>query len=186
MAKRKGAAKTSSELCAELGINDVELDYTSVDFKNLTSIGLFSRMVKPNLQSANPGASSWNLTTILEQKWKEFQAMNPYAGDVKSKEKTPSTTVESAANDDVSCVTADSSDDEGSSTKKQQPVKAKTVAPLKIKLFGGKPIEATTSQQPQIQQQKRVSFHAQLNISFYFWIIRIIGLKFKSLFSGMF
>ena len=43
--------KTSSELCSELGVTDVELDYTTADFKNLTSAGLFSRMMRPNLQA---------------------------------------------------------------------------------------------------------------------------------------
>ncbi|CAI2738380.1 unnamed protein product, partial [Dicrocoelium dendriticum] len=70
--------KTVDQLCEELGIEDVELTYSTEDFENWTIQKLFDQYVRPLIIQRNPHASKENIQKVLDTKWKEFAIMNPY------------------------------------------------------------------------------------------------------------
>ena len=43
------AQKTSVEICEDLNLEDVSLEFTEADYQNLTTFSLFSRMVRPQM-----------------------------------------------------------------------------------------------------------------------------------------
>ena len=43
--------KSSAELCAELAIKDVDLEWSDADYQNLTTYNMFVRMARPQLFS---------------------------------------------------------------------------------------------------------------------------------------
>jgi len=43
----------SSELCAELGIKDVDLEWSDADYQNLITFSIFARMVRPQLMAVS-------------------------------------------------------------------------------------------------------------------------------------
>ena len=45
--------KTSADLCAKYSLVDIEDTYTEADRVNLTSYGLFVRMIRPQVQGVN-------------------------------------------------------------------------------------------------------------------------------------
>ncbi|KAK2159555.1 hypothetical protein LSH36_151g07062 [Paralvinella palmiformis] len=64
--------KSSKEICEELGMQDVELEFSDADYQNLTTFSLFSRMVRPQLVAANTKASSAKMIQVMEAKWREY------------------------------------------------------------------------------------------------------------------
>ncbi|KAG5447792.1 choline dehydrogenase 5 [Clonorchis sinensis] len=70
--------KTVDQLCDELGIEDVELTYSTEDFENWTIQKLFDQYVRPLIIQKNPQASKDDIQKVLDAKWKEFAIMNPY------------------------------------------------------------------------------------------------------------
>ena len=61
-----------------MGIEDVELTYSTDDFENWTVQKLFNQYVQPLIVEKNPHAPKEHITQILDAKWKEFAIMNPY------------------------------------------------------------------------------------------------------------
>ena len=61
-----------------MGIEDVELTYSTDDFENWTVQKLFNQYVQPLIMEKNPHAPKDHITQILDAKWKEFAIMNPY------------------------------------------------------------------------------------------------------------
>ena len=53
-------------------MNDVDLEYTEVDYQNLTTFKLFQQAFRPRIQAKNAGVSSSKLTRLVEAKWREF------------------------------------------------------------------------------------------------------------------
>lgn len=45
---------TVEEVCATFGLNDVQIEYTDVDYQNLTSYKFFQQHVRPLLARENP------------------------------------------------------------------------------------------------------------------------------------
>ncbi|CAH8455213.1 unnamed protein product [Heterobilharzia americana] len=70
--------KTVDQLCEELGIEDVEMTYSTEDFENWTIQKLFDQYVRPLITNKNPNASKEDVQKVLDAKWKEFAIMNPY------------------------------------------------------------------------------------------------------------
>lgn len=70
--------KTVDQLCEELGIEDVELTYSTEDFENWTIQKLFDQYVRPLIVQKNPHAPKEDVQKIMDAKWKEFAIMNPY------------------------------------------------------------------------------------------------------------
>nr|CAH8824718.1 unnamed protein product [Trichobilharzia regenti] len=70
--------KTVDQLCEELGIEDVEMTYSTEDFENWTIQKLFDQYVRPLISNKNPNASKEDVQKVLDAKWKEFAIMNPY------------------------------------------------------------------------------------------------------------
>ncbi|BHF73229.1 choline dehydrogenase 5 [Sparganum proliferum] len=75
---RPSKEKTLEQLCEELGVEDVELTYSTDDFENWTVQKLFDQYVRPLIVEKNPTASKDAIQQILDAKWKEFAIMNPY------------------------------------------------------------------------------------------------------------
>ncbi len=48
-----GNQKSSSDLCKQFCLKDVQLQYTEADYLNLTNYGLFVRMVRPQVQQVS-------------------------------------------------------------------------------------------------------------------------------------
>ncbi|KAA3669936.1 uncharacterized protein DEA37_0011967 [Paragonimus westermani] len=70
--------KTVDQLCDDLGIEDVELTYSTEDFENWTIQKLFDQYVRPLIIQKNPNATREDIQKVLDAKWKEFAIMNPY------------------------------------------------------------------------------------------------------------
>uniref|UniRef100_A0A0R3XBN0 PHD-type domain-containing protein n=1 Tax=Hydatigena taeniaeformis TaxID=6205 RepID=A0A0R3XBN0_HYDTA len=66
------------QLCEELGVEDVELTYSTDDFENWTVQKLFNQYVQPLIVEKNPHVPKEHIVQILDAKWKEFAIMNPY------------------------------------------------------------------------------------------------------------
>ncbi|CAH8474380.1 unnamed protein product [Schistosoma margrebowiei] len=75
---RVSKEKTVDQLCEELGIDDVEMTYSTEDFENWTIQKLFDQYVRPLIANKNPNASKEDVQKVLDAKWKEFAIMNPY------------------------------------------------------------------------------------------------------------
>ncbi|VDN11379.1 unnamed protein product [Dibothriocephalus latus] len=75
---RQSKEKTLEQLCEELGVEDVELTYSTDDFENWTVQKLFDQYVRPLIVEKNANASKDAIQQILDAKWKEFAIMNPY------------------------------------------------------------------------------------------------------------
>lgn len=54
-------SRKSAELAAEYGIQDVDLEYSDVEFKNLTSFNLFLRMIRPQIVAVSMQKMSANM-----------------------------------------------------------------------------------------------------------------------------
>ena len=45
--------KSSAELCMDLSIKDVDLEWSDADYQNLTTFSIFARMVRPQLMAVS-------------------------------------------------------------------------------------------------------------------------------------
>lgn len=122
--------KSSAEICAELGIQDVAMEYTDADYQNLTTYKLFSQHIRPLLAKENPKLAMSKMVMLIGSKWREFLMANPNKDAIQEAEATNPGRQRKATKDDSL---------EGSSGKKPKKAKTKkSVAPLKIKLGGFK------------------------------------------------
>ncbi|ELT88567.1 hypothetical protein CAPTEDRAFT_218774, partial [Capitella teleta] len=108
--------KSSAEICRELDLTDVELEYTDADYQNLTTYKFFVRMVRPQLTAVNHGLATSKLNQVLEAKWQEFQDSNPYN---QSQEEILGDSSGDEAMDDNDDSKAQSAEEEGSDDDKE-------------------------------------------------------------------
>ncbi|GAB6031265.1 choline dehydrogenase 5 [Chamberlinius hualienensis] len=141
--KAEKAQKTSAEVCAELGIEDIELEYTDEDYTALTSYKLFSQHIRPLLAKENPKLPISKMVTLVGAKWREFIMSNPNADAVREAEVIPATPVSKAGKSKTPKEDYGEGTSSGKKSKKAKPKKA--VAPLKIKLGGIKKRKKDTS-----------------------------------------
>lgn len=69
--------KSSAEICADYGIQDVQLEYTDADYQNLTTYKLFSQHIRPLLAKENPKLAMAKMVMLIGAKWREFLSANP-------------------------------------------------------------------------------------------------------------
>ena len=76
-AKTLKAQKSSADILEELGLEDIDYEYTDEDYQNLTSYKLFSQHIRPLIAKSNPKIAMSKMVTLISAKWKEFSANNP-------------------------------------------------------------------------------------------------------------
>jgi len=74
------------EVCANLGLSDVDLDYTEADYTNLTTYKLFQSTYKQRIQAANQKVPLPKLMMLISAKWREFTANAPEQAAVPAEE----------------------------------------------------------------------------------------------------
>lgn len=105
-------AKSVAEVIEELGLEDIDYDYTDEDFETLTSQKLFQQHIRPLVAKANPKVPISKIQTLIAAMYREFTESNPNVGG------------EAAAEEDTG---------RRSSSKKSKP---KSVPSIKIKIGG--------------------------------------------------
>ena len=78
------ANKTADEICLEAGLCDIDYEYTEEDYATLVSHKLFSAHIRPMLVTQNPKLPVSKLMPLVSAKWREFTALNPNKGALKS------------------------------------------------------------------------------------------------------
>jgi chromodomain-helicase-DNA-binding protein 4 len=143
--------KTAEEVCAQFGLQNVELEYDEEDFTTLINYKIFSQHIRGFIMDQNPNIPMSKCIQLVGAKWREFQALNP-----RNKEKTPRRP-KAAATPDTPATTTDAGetadDATPQTTAKGKPKRRaaakkaaaatagdeeKTVAPLKIKISNKK------------------------------------------------
>lgn len=64
--------KSSEKLCDEMGIINVEMEYTNEDYQNLVTYKLFNQHIRPLLLEKNPKLVMYKMVSIIGAKWREF------------------------------------------------------------------------------------------------------------------
>ncbi|TKR71709.1 hypothetical protein L596_019263 [Steinernema carpocapsae] len=103
---------SSADFCESLGLEDVQLEYDDDAFLTIATYKQFSTRFRPELQAANPKASSSKLQQVLTVKHREFQEQAIAEGRQTGASKK--------------------------FTRSSASVKEKTVAPIKIRISGRK------------------------------------------------
>ncbi|XP_065217178.1 uncharacterized protein LOC135843280 isoform X2 [Planococcus citri] len=70
------AMPSVQEVCSSFGLNDVKIQYTEADFRNLTTYKSFCCHVRPILAKENPKASVGKLMMLIAAKWRDFSSQN--------------------------------------------------------------------------------------------------------------
>lgn len=65
------------QVCEQLDLNDVDIEYTESQFQNLMNYKMFTQFVRPILQKENAKASSSKIMMLTAAKWREFCEENP-------------------------------------------------------------------------------------------------------------
>ncbi|XP_067117973.1 chromodomain-helicase-DNA-binding protein 3 isoform X4 [Osmerus mordax] len=73
--------KTSGQLAQEWGLEDVEHTFTEDDYHTLTNYKAFSQFMRPMIAKKNPKIPMSKMMTILGAKWREFSTNNPFKGN---------------------------------------------------------------------------------------------------------
>ncbi|KAI1709997.1 CHDCT2 domain-containing protein [Ditylenchus destructor] len=113
---------TSDEVCAQLGVSNVDFEYTEEDHELITSLKAFSTRFRQKLQDANPKINSTKLQVVMTAKYNEYQKQLEENGKTVPKKTTRSTPKESKD--------------------------AKVVAPLKIRLSSRKKRKDDSEEDP--------------------------------------
>lgn len=71
--------KSVPELLDELGLEDIDYEFTDDDYQTLTNYKLFSSYVRPLIAKANPKLAMSKMVAMISAKWREFNANNPNA-----------------------------------------------------------------------------------------------------------
>merc|ERR1711990_75830 len=66
--------------------NDVDLEYTEVDYSNLTTYKLFQQTFRPRIQAENPKVPMSKLMMLVAAKWREFTSLGPAEEEEEGKE----------------------------------------------------------------------------------------------------
>uniref|UniRef100_A0A914C339 Uncharacterized protein n=1 Tax=Acrobeloides nanus TaxID=290746 RepID=A0A914C339_9BILA len=64
---------SSEEICSQLGLTNVEFEYTADDFETITSLKAFTNRVKQQLLDANPKTKYNEMQVLLQAKYREYQ-----------------------------------------------------------------------------------------------------------------
>ncbi|UMM35871.1 hypothetical protein L5515_008295 [Caenorhabditis briggsae] len=64
---------SSEEVCAAIGLTDVQFDYDLEEFQGITNLKNFSAVVKAQILEANPGTNVSKLYPMYQVKYKEYQ-----------------------------------------------------------------------------------------------------------------
>ena len=81
--KKKSVVETdysqldSNAVAEELGINDVELEYSDDDFDNLTDFSAYTEHIRPLIAQDNSRVAHSKLNILLQAKWREFLDIHP-------------------------------------------------------------------------------------------------------------
>uniref|UniRef100_A0A2K5QED7 Chromodomain helicase DNA binding protein 5 n=1 Tax=Cebus imitator TaxID=2715852 RepID=A0A2K5QED7_CEBIM len=72
--------KSSGQLMAEWGLDDVDYLFSEEDYHTLTNYKAFSQFLRPLIAKKNPKIPMSKMMTVLGAKWREFSANNPFKG----------------------------------------------------------------------------------------------------------
>ncbi|KAG8505555.1 Chromodomain-helicase-DNA-binding protein 5 [Galemys pyrenaicus] len=72
--------KSSGQLMAEWGLDDVDYLFSEGDYHTLTNYKAFSQFLRPLIAKKNPKIPMSKMMTVLGAKWREFSANNPFKG----------------------------------------------------------------------------------------------------------
>uniref|UniRef100_A0A8C4MTK2 Chromodomain helicase DNA binding protein 5 n=1 Tax=Equus asinus asinus TaxID=83772 RepID=A0A8C4MTK2_EQUAS len=75
-----GCLKSSGQLMAEWGLDDVDYLFSEADYHTLTNYKAFSQFLRPLIAKKNPKIPMSKMMTVLGAKWREFSANNPFKG----------------------------------------------------------------------------------------------------------
>ena len=64
--------KSSAQLCQEMGITNIDIEYTPEDFQNLVTYKLFNQHIRPLLIEKNPRLVMYKMVSVIGAKWREF------------------------------------------------------------------------------------------------------------------
>lgn len=64
--------KSSAQICEEMGIVNIEYNYTADDFANLVTYKLFNQHIRPLLLEKNPRLVMFKMVGVIGAKWREF------------------------------------------------------------------------------------------------------------------
>lgn len=81
--------KSSQALCEEMGINNIEINYTQEDFQNLVTYKLFNQHIRPILLEKNPKLVMYKMVSVIGAKWREFIELREQS-EAKNKTETTS------------------------------------------------------------------------------------------------
>ncbi|KAG0414864.1 hypothetical protein HPB47_007982, partial [Ixodes persulcatus] len=150
--------KSSTEVCAELGLQDVPMEYTDADYQNLTSYKLFSQHVRP---LANPKIAMAKIVLLISAKWHEFLRDNPNADDALDEDDRP--VRQSRVAPSAASAASSSKDNDGERSSRSKTKKKKSVPLLKIKLGGiGKRKKQSSEEENSVSDQSDADFEAAL------------------------
>nr|QVX32603.1 CHD3/4/5A [Platynereis dumerilii] len=113
--RKERSEKTAEEICAELKLNNVEIEYADEDFTTLTNYKLFSQHIRPLITEANPKIAMSKVVALVGAKWREFLSINPLKP---SPVKKPKAAAADADGDEFDLDGDDASTPSGKKTKK--------------------------------------------------------------------
>ncbi|CAL2045343.1 unnamed protein product [Caenorhabditis brenneri] len=64
---------TSEEICAAIGLANVEFDYDEEKFQGISNLKAFSSVIRPQILEANPGTVVAKMYPMFQVKYKEYQ-----------------------------------------------------------------------------------------------------------------
>ncbi|CAF0825687.1 unnamed protein product [Brachionus calyciflorus] len=64
--------KSSAQLCQEMGITNIDIEYTPEDYQNLVTYKLFNQHIRPLLLEKNPKLVMYKMVSVIGAKWREF------------------------------------------------------------------------------------------------------------------
>lgn len=79
---KEKSQKSVKEICEEFGLEDIEYEFTEVDYQNLTSYKIFSQHIRPMIANNNPKIPMSKMVVLISAKWREFSANNPFENTV--------------------------------------------------------------------------------------------------------
>ncbi|XP_064459559.1 chromodomain-helicase-DNA-binding protein Mi-2 homolog isoform X3 [Ornithodoros turicata] len=152
--------KSSTEVCQELGLQDVPMEYSDTDYQNLTSYKLFSQHVRPLVTRANPKIAMAKIVLLISAKWHEFLRDHPNAEGLLDEDDRPVRPSRSGTSTPASVATPK---DDGERSSRSKTKKKKSVPLLKIKLGGiGKRKKQSSEEENSASDQSDADFEAAL------------------------
>uniref|UniRef100_T1JDG0 Uncharacterized protein n=1 Tax=Strigamia maritima TaxID=126957 RepID=T1JDG0_STRMM len=76
--KQPQVSKTSDEICEELGVPNLNIEYSDTDYLDFANYKLFSQHVRPILAKEFPKLTMSKMVSLLAAKWREFLQSNPH------------------------------------------------------------------------------------------------------------